>query len=161
VHATGDRESACALEERALALLRATDARGELATRLDEIAMVALEQGLIARARASLQEALVLRAEAKDASGIAMTLERLARLVAAEGRTTAAVRLLAAVDVWRRREGVPGPQRDREAGGRVVAQIRAQLPGGDFEAASSAGTALTLEQAVAYAREQLSDSPPA
>ena len=73
----------------------------------------------------------------------------------------AAVRLLAAVDTWRRREGVQGPQRDREAGGRVVAQIRAQLPGGDFEAAQSAGTALTLEQAVAYAREQLSDSPPA
>ena len=68
------------------------------------------------------------------------------------------VRLLAAADTWRRVRGVPRPDADREVCDRAIASARAQLDAATVEAAWAEGAAMTLEQAIAHAHEQLSDS---
>src|SRR5882724_2523340 len=108
-HEAGDHEQAGALGDQGLALLRATDAKGELALRLHQLGRVALRHGDVGRAARCFHESLILRAEAQDAPGIATSLEDLARVADARGRAPAVLRLLAAADVWRRARGLPRP----------------------------------------------------
>jgi class 3 adenylate cyclase len=156
-HEAGDHEHEGALGEQGLALLRASDGKGELALRLDQLGRAALGHGDVGRATRSFHESLTLWVEAQDAPGIATSLEALARVASARGRAPAVVRLLAAVRTWRRAQGLPDPEADREACDRALASAHSQLDPTAVEAAWSEGAAMTLEQAIAYAREPLTD----
>jgi non-specific serine/threonine protein kinase len=158
-HEAGDHGHAGALGDQGLALLRATDAKGELALRLHQLGRAALGHGDVERAARRFHESLTLWAEAQDAPGIATSLEDLARVADARGRAPAVVRLVAAADAWRRARGLPCPDADREACDRAIASARARLDAATVEAAWLEGATMTLEQAIAHAREQVSDLP--
>jgi len=153
VYGAGDAEEAVARADQGLAILRATSAKGELAVRLDQLASLALEHGDVARAGRCCDESLVLRAETKDPVGIATGLDAAALIVEARGRTLPALGLRAAALAWRRANGLPRP---------TVGAEHDSIPSlSEPEAAAwSAGSTMTIEQAIAHAREQLTDSPP-
>ena len=159
-HEAGDHEHEGALGEQGLALLRASDGKGELALRLDQLGRAALGHGDVGRATRCFHESLTLWVEAQDAPGIATSLEALATVASARGRAPAVVRLLAAVRTWRCAQGLPEPEADREACDRALASARAQLDPTAVEAAWSEGATMTLEQAIVLARAQVTDLPP-
>ena len=158
-HDAGDDERARSLGDQGVALLRATDAKGELALRLDQLGRAALGHGDVGRAAGCLLESLTLGAEVQDGPRIAASLQGLARVAGVRGRAATAVRLLAAADVWRRTCGLSFPAADREACDRDIDAARPLLDAATFEAAWSEGTAMTLDQAIGHAREQLGDVP--
>ena len=158
-HEAGDHEHARALGDQVLGLLREADAKGELSLRLNQLGGAALARGDAARAARFLQESLALCAEVHDEPGIATSLLNLARLVAARGRASAALSLLAAADARRRAHSLGCSAGDRDAFDRAVAAARAQLNGATADAIWSDGATMTLEQAIARAREQFSDLP--
>jgi DNA-binding CsgD family transcriptional regulator len=80
------------------------------------------------------------------------TLECLARLAAADGNCQYAARLLGAAETIRQRMGharLPMYQPGYDA---VLSSVRGVLGQNDFDAAWSEGTALSTEEAVAYAQ---------
>jgi hypothetical protein len=156
-HEAGDHDTARALGDQGVTLMRDTDAKGQLAPRLNELGRAALTHGDVARAARFCQESLALFAEAHDDPGIATSLVELARVAAARGHPMVVMGLLAAADARRRACGVPWPDTDREACDRAVAAARTQLDATAGEAAWSQGAAMTLEQAIAHARAQLDD----
>jgi predicted ATPase/class 3 adenylate cyclase len=149
-HTAGDHERAVALGDQGLGLLRGTDAKGYLALCLDELARVALASGNIGRSARCYHEALALWAEAQDAAGIAMGLEGAARVAEARGRTPGAQRLLAAAAAWRKARGLP------LSGAAVDALDICARPLGQAATWSGSST-MTFEQALAHAREQITD----
>jgi hypothetical protein len=138
-------------------LLREKDAKDELAPRLNQLGRAALAHGDVARAARFFQESLVLCADTHDEPGIATSLENLARVVAARGPAPAALSLLAAADARRRAHSLRCSAGDRDAFDRAVVAVRAQLNGATADAVWSDGATMTLEQAIARAREQFID----
>jgi predicted ATPase/class 3 adenylate cyclase len=158
-HEAGDQEHARMLGDQGLALLREADAKGELAPRLNQLGGAALAHGDVARAARFFQESLALSAETHHEPGIATSLENLARVAAARGRAPAVLRLLAAADARRRVYGLGCSAADSDACDRAIATARAQLDVATADAAWSDGASMTLEQAIAHARQQLTDLP--
>ena len=159
-HEADAHEQARALGDQGLGLLREVGAKGELAARLNQLGGAALAHGDLARAAALTQESLTLYAETPDTPGIATSLETLARVSAEHGRAPAVLRLLAAADALRRAQGLEGSAADREACDRAIGVARAQLDVETAAAAWSDGAAMTLEQAITYARAETMDVPP-
>ncbi len=159
-HEVGDHEQARALGDQGLALVREADAKGELGPRLNQLGEAALAHGDVARAARFFQESLAVYAETRDEPGIAASLENLARVVAACGRAAAVVRLLAAADARRRAHGFECAAATRAACDRAIAAARAQLDVAIADTAWSDGAAMTVEQAITYAREEAADLPP-
>jgi len=156
-HEAGDHEHARALGDQGLDLLREMDAKGELSPRLNQLGGAALAHGDVARAARFFQESLVLCAETHDEPGIATSLENLARVVAARGPATAALSLLAVADARRRAHNLQCSTSDRDAFDRAVGALRAQLDGATADAVWSGSATMTLEQAIARAREQFTN----
>jgi predicted ATPase/class 3 adenylate cyclase len=158
-HAIGDHAGAQQLGDRGLALLRASGAWGELAVRLDELGLAALERGDAVHAARHLCESLTLRAAAQDGPGIVASLEHLARAAAAAGLAHSAVRWLAAAETWRRSRGLPGPDADPKVDETIVARARTTLDETAFQSSWAQGAALSLEQLIAEMRGHLGDPP--
>jgi predicted ATPase/class 3 adenylate cyclase len=159
LHEAGDHEHARALGDQGLGLLREADAKGELGPRLNQLGGAALAHGDMARAARFFQDSLALYADTHDEPGIAMSLQNLARGVAARGRAPAALSLLAAADALRRAHNLGCSASDRDAFNRAVAAARAQLDRATAAAVWSDGATMTLEQAIAHARDQFTDLP--
>jgi predicted ATPase/class 3 adenylate cyclase len=153
LHADGLHERADILEDEALGLLRASDAKGELAARLEQLGRVALEHGNVDRAARYLVDSVALAAETQDVAAVASGLSQLARVAVARGRPLTDARLQAAADAWRRAHGLGG------AGAPTVAAAGGPPAHGvDADALLAAwaeGTAMTLDQAIAAGRELL------
>jgi predicted ATPase/class 3 adenylate cyclase len=156
-HEAGDHEHARAVGNQGLGLLREKDAKDELAPRLNQLGRAALAHGDVARAARFFQESLLLSADTHDEPGIATSLENLARVVAARGPAPAALSLLAAADARRRAHSLRCSASDRDAFDRAVVAVRAQLDGATADTVWSDGATMTLEQAIARAREQFTD----
>jgi predicted ATPase/class 3 adenylate cyclase len=154
-HAMGDHARARALGDQGLALLREAEAKGELAPSLALLGQAALADGDVARAARLLGQGLGLYAEVGDARGIVTSLEGVARLAAARGRAAVGLSVLAAADATWRASGLVSSTANREARERAVATARAQLDETTAGAAWRTGAGMALEQAIAYAREQL------
>ena len=154
-HETGDHGLARKLGDEGLDLLRGADAKGELAPGLALLGRASLAHGDVARALRLLDQSLTLHAELRDERGAATSLESLARLASAGGRPEAALTLLAAAYGRRHAAGPEAASPDRAARDHAVAGARAQLDAATAAAAWSTGTGMSLDQVVAYAKEQL------
>jgi predicted ATPase/DNA-binding SARP family transcriptional activator len=123
---------------------------------LDELGKIAFTRGEYDLAQAYFEEALGI-----SGSGLTLflhrdpkmiTLEALAYLLIAQDQMERAAQLLGATETWHQRfykTRIPGEGEVREA---HQAAVRAALGEATFAAAWEAGKAMTLEQAVAYAK---------
>jgi hypothetical protein len=149
----GDLTAAEASHTEALAL-------AQRAGRIDLEAMQRGNLGNVARERGDLLSATVLQRQAlvlKQGLGarrqIAISLEDLASIAAAEGRGTRAACLLGAANAIRELIATPQPAPERTATERAVAAAQAALGEKAWTAACTAGKELTLEQAIGYGLE--------
>jgi hypothetical protein len=116
---------------------------------LNNLGLVAHEQGDNAAARALLEESLTIYRELGDRHGIAWSLEGLA--TAALGAPLHASRLWGAAERLREEIGAPLPPNEKSRYEQQVAAARAALAD---DAAWAEGRAMTLEQAIELALEQ-------
>lgn len=144
----GELAQATATAERAVALARERRMPAVLADALDEQArsLAAREPETAVERR---HEALSLRVEHGLLAGTPASLEGLAALYAATPEH--AVRLLAAAAAARTAQASPVPPVDRPALVALTSTLREQL-GDEADAIWRAGSALSLDEAVAYAR---------
>ncbi len=115
-------------------------------------ALVAIAQGEPEQAERDAQEALTIAAGNHGYIRVADTLECLARLAADSGSHPYAVRLLGAADAVRHRLGhvrYPTYQAGYDA---AVANVRDALGDGGFDAMWAEGSALSIEETIAYAQ---------
>jgi predicted ATPase len=153
----GDYEQAASYFEKSLSLRREQgDSRGAGAI-LDNLGQTALAQGDIVRAKALLVESLSLfHAQYKE--GISWVLQHLGDVAGAAGQLERSARLWGAAEVLREAIGSQLENMDQINSGRIAPIVRAQLGEDAFVAAWTAGRALPLEQAIAFALDEIDTS---
>ena len=119
-------------------------------------ASLALDHGDLAAARDDLTQAIVdLDAQPRASEWLGWIIERVGTLACQRGNMDAATRLCAAA--MQQRDAVPGPvdPAERDLRARDWAAITAALDPAALASASAAGQAMTLDTALALAREEL------
>jgi non-specific serine/threonine protein kinase len=117
---------------------------------------VVLELGDHTRARRCFEECLAIGREIENQWQIADALEALASLAAAGGEPARALRLEGAAAAVRERAGqLPSYEEERASPARWLAAARAALDEQAQRTALAEGQAMSLQQAVAYATEDL------
>jgi hypothetical protein len=119
---------------------------------LRNLGRVAVHQGDYSRARALLADSLAIMCELGHKYGIAYQLEGSASLAAAEGQTARAARLLGAAEALREAIGAPLLPPDLPDYQQTVVAVRSSMTAEVFAAHWAKGRALTLDEAVAEAR---------
>jgi predicted ATPase len=152
----GDYARATRLVEESLELRRQIGNKWGVGVSLGTLGWVAMREGDWNRALARLGESLEVRREIGDKSGSAWCLERLAEVAMAEGQAEKAVRIFGAASTLRTSIGSVIDAVDQPEYKRTLAALRAELGEAHFTAAWTEGGKLTLEQAVAYARDKQS-----
>ena len=147
----GDAELARARYEESLAIARPLGLKPELAQALHRSACLRLREGDVAEGRTRLRESLALQQEIGNRQGIAECLGAIAGVALAEGDPDLAARLLGAQAALLARLGVPLSPADRAEVQRDTAAARERLGTEAFDAAVSAGGALTMDEAIARA----------
>ncbi len=147
----GERELALEHLDRAAALCRKLDAAHPLAEALDESGVLAATDDP-ERAERLHHEALAIRVDHGLRTLYVDSLDALARQALGAESYAEAARLYAAADAGRELLGYPRPPVDRPDHAAAVARLRASLGGEQFATAWSEGAALTLDEAVSYAR---------
>lgn len=148
----GDLTRAAALLEEALTINRTvTRLRMGAAWTLRNLGTVAQLQGDYARATAYFQESLVLRQELRQLSGAAWAMEGLADVAALTGDGERAVRLWAVAAAQRAIAGSEVSELDRTRTDPMLTGLRGSLGDLHFNALWAEGSALSLEEATAYA----------
>lgn len=152
--AAGDAAGARAVFEEALAIAGNWGDKQAVARTKYELATDLSRAGDDGEAASLHHEALALHAEVGDAAGVADSLEALARLAAGHDRLAHATRLFAAACAVRKTHGasVRPPEAERERHENDVARVRDSVGPAEFEGAWAEGAALSLDEAVAYAR---------
>jgi predicted ATPase/DNA-binding SARP family transcriptional activator len=120
---------------------------------LRRLAYYALADGNAAQAAAQCLESLQINCQIKDPIGIAASVGGLAAVALEQRNKIRAARLFGAVEAILSGIVAPLLPADRLEYERNVTALRAQLGEADFAAAWDAGRAMTIEQAIAYARE--------
>ena len=154
----GDYEAARGTHEESLALRREMGDKRGIAHSLHNLGNVAYCRGDYAAARTLYDESMTMRQELGDRRGITVVLEATARLKAMEGQPERAARLLATAEALREAIQAPLPPNEREQYDRVLASVREALTEEAFSTAWEEGRTMTMEQVVAYAREQKESS---
>lgn len=138
------------LDEAHARLRAANDPRGVMSV-LHALANVAHEQATYAEARTLLGQALAIAQELGSPTGVSDTLEGFAAVAVAEGRLERAVRLSAAGAALRDAiQAQPSPA-ERDRAERRLEPARRALDESTATRAWAEGTAMGLDQAVAYA----------
>jgi predicted ATPase/DNA-binding CsgD family transcriptional regulator len=153
VLACGDDERAKLLCEESLAMRRKLGYKGACAHTLIILGRIAMRQGDFERATACYQESLILRQETGEKEGIATALEGLAAVAGVGGQPISAARLYGSAESLRDTLGAPLTPTDRSYYKQTVAAARAQLDEAPFQRAWAEGRAMTLEQAIAAAKQ--------
>jgi hypothetical protein len=112
-----------------------------------------LFQGQAQRARQLLLESLSLSQEIDDMGGIIMFPILMAGVADTEGHPQAAARLVGAFEVLNERNFKPLDYFDQGQYQRILEAARSHLDEATFESERAEGRAMTLEQAIAYAKE--------
>jgi DNA-binding CsgD family transcriptional regulator len=126
---------------------------------LVSLGTLAAAEGDGAGAAAWLRQALTMLRDLDDVPGTALALERSAGLAAAQGRAERALRLAGAAAGLRRAGGLPLPPEARQRLERTLAPAREALGAAAAGAAWTAGSTLSLAEAVAYALEPAQGAP--
>ena len=144
----GDAVTAHTLIEQSLALFRETGNRWLACWTLAFLGRIKAHQGDFATARALLQESLAA-AHALDDWPRAFCLERLAVVVAAQGKHAWAARLLSAAGSLRENCGIPVTPVERTDYEPAMAAARTSLGEQAFATAWAEGRAMTFDQVLA------------
>jgi len=153
VLARGDDERAKLLCEESLAMRRKLGYKGACAHTLIILGRIAMRQGDFERATACYQESLILRQETGEKEGIATAVEGLAAVAVMQGQPMRAARLYGLAESLRNILGAPLTPIDRSYYEQTVAAIRAQLDEPTFLKAWTEGRTMTLEEAIAAAKQ--------
>jgi predicted ATPase len=152
---SGDQDRAQQLYDESIEVSRCSGEMWSLGSFLSSAAALRIIRGDLERARAQASEALSLCQELEDARGIACSLEAFAGLLAARELADGAARL------WGASDGL------LESGGgtllatmswlrdRYIESVKTSLGETAFETARTEGRAMSLVQAVAFARQAL------
>ncbi|MBI5879661.1 MAG: tetratricopeptide repeat protein [Chloroflexi bacterium] len=154
VMSEGDAEEAYALYEDYVKQLRIVGIKDGIAIPIRRLGQIALQRGDYAEAAALFQESLASNMEAQDQRGAAACLAAWAAMYAAQGRSLEAARLYGAVNTLLESWHTRMLPIDQDLYERSIAALRARFDAATFDAAESAGRALTLEQAIALALEE-------
>jgi non-specific serine/threonine protein kinase len=154
----GRYEESAALQEACLAASREIGESFGVAYSLLALVDIASMQRDYATARVYLRESLETFKQAGDCRGIALGLLRAATLAEVRGDPGRAAMLLGAAEALRKASGVPLEQLHRPQHDPTVAVLRAALDDAEFAAAWSAGGALSVEDALAYALMETTDA---
>jgi predicted ATPase/DNA-binding XRE family transcriptional regulator len=144
---------AIALFEESLALFEQIGNQYESIHPISSLGQVAYEQGDYARAKEFFWCALNTAYELGYTRGIAFTLSRVARTAAAQGELERAATLSGAADALYNATSITQSPLDHAQHEAMKRTIRGQLGDTVFQSASGAGSAMTIEQVVAYVRE--------
>jgi non-specific serine/threonine protein kinase len=151
--AQGHLDRAAAMLAESIALLRAADYGWALDHGLVGLGGVSYIRGDIGRAASLFAEALELAWAIPDPRKVAIALLGIAGVGAARGCTDAAARLLGAAEAIIESVGVPFAPSDRPVYDRVVSALVATLGETRWGELRAAGRSLSMEAAVAAARE--------
>jgi hypothetical protein len=122
---------------------------------LHVLQLAVLSQGDYMRARDLLKEGLALGRGLGNMLCISWSLNDLARVAGAQRRPQCAARLFGAAETLREQIGAPLLPVERPDYKRDVSAIHTQLDEVAFATAWAEGRTMTLEQAIAYALEQI------
>lgn len=151
VAARGDVARGLSLCEEALSLARHVGDAVALQASLGSVAELSAGRGDSRRARALWREALALASQSGNDLQVLECIEGLGQM-AATADADVAVRLLAAVEAWRRSAGIPRPALRVELFERAVEAARAALGPSEFERAWASGMEISQEEAVRLAQ---------
>jgi tetratricopeptide (TPR) repeat protein len=146
LHGPADKEAAALLEE-SLALAEAASSRYAQAQALLGLGDLHWWRGSSMDAIVFWRRALTVWSELADPRGVAGTIERLARGLAARGNFDSAARLFGAADAQHRLLGIDVRQNVQVGAEELLATTRAHL-GEAFAAAWASGQAFSVDQAV-------------
>ena len=151
----GRLAEAVAHAEESLALRRALGDRRGVATVLDSLASAVLASGDTTRARELYRESLATSRGLGEREGLPSAFENMAEVAVALGAISRAAHLWGAAEGAREAMGHPMSPVDLPDYERSVAAARAQSDHESFDQAWRAGLALTLDEALAYALEDV------
>jgi non-specific serine/threonine protein kinase len=154
----GDYEQACSLLENGLAEVRQTGDKVSMATSLANLGNIYTLQGNYPQAAAVHRESLLLRHIVGDQRGLSSSLTSLAELAVATGDYERAARLHGIAERLRQELNVPLTAVAEEDMERDRAAMLAALGETATAAAWAEGKTMSLEQAIAYALEDLRSS---
>ena len=140
--------------QRALSAFRAAGDRWGSARSLADLGHICCEQGEYPAAHGAYREALQIFAELGHRRGIARALEGFACLAAARGQAARALQLAGAATLLRHQLGAPLPQAEQNKIDQSLSAARASLSEPEGKDASTAGSAMSLEQAIQYSLEE-------
>jgi tetratricopeptide (TPR) repeat protein len=147
----GNYAGAMALCQESLALAQERDHTPIVGWAFHALGTLALRQGDAGQARALLAKGLAVFQEAGDLIGLKAYLEVMAEVAGLEGQPERLVRLFGAVEPLRSRLGASSYTAEQIAYKRQLLVARTELGEASFDAAWTAGRAMTLEQAIAEA----------
>jgi non-specific serine/threonine protein kinase len=148
----GDRQAARPLLEERLAVCRELGDSRLLIHALGGMGHLVRDEGDYARARALYQESLLHRQKEAHQIALAQSLEDFAVLAGCEQQAERAIRLLGAAEAFCETIGAIAPVADHTDYERTMTTGRAALGDAAFAAVWAEGRALSLEDAVEYAR---------
>lgn len=150
-HHQRDRDAARAYLSEALGLVRHYNMRRVLPGLLNNLAVLAVEEGDMAQARDLLAEALDGRGEQVNASDLVSSLKVGALAALANGKPAAAVRLLSAAHVLRESHTIALSPPDQADFATLLDRAKAAVESKEFSTAWSAGRRLSVAEMVAAA----------
>ena len=140
------------LLEESLAIRREIGDRLGIGETLINLGEVELSDGNLDNARRFYEESLAVLNDVGEIKGVAMSLEGIADVDSRGAEPDRAIVIWAAAHALRERVGCPLAPREHARLDDRLAATRAAVPQADFEVAWAAGGAMSLEQAVGYAR---------
>ncbi len=149
----GEYATAHALHTEALEVYRILGDRQNIAHSLNNLGLVATAQVDYATALLLFQESLYILSEVRDNRGIAFVLEGLACVAAGQHQPQRALRLAGAAGALREAIGATSPPSWQQMYAGYLEAVRQAVGAHDAAAASAAGRAMSLPQAIAYAAE--------
>ncbi len=152
---TGDYAQAKRHQEQSLAMLRELGHMAGVALLQSNLAMSDTGLGDYASARRRHGEALTLLRQLDDGKANAAALEGVLHLFVALEQHARAARLAGAASALRDRIGAPLPPNEREQHESDMAAVRAAIGLEPCDASFAEGLALTMDEAVAYALEEV------
>jgi predicted ATPase/DNA-binding CsgD family transcriptional regulator len=154
-----DAARATALLEESLAMKREVGDDWGIADTLHYLAEMAADAGQLSAARARYEESLLRWEALGDAWSIATVLESMACQAQAQGQSERAVRLAGAAAGQRTRLGATGSSPARRTKLQAAVEAAQRALGATAATAWAEGQAMSLEQAVLYARSPTVETP--